>query len=99
MRFRTIPGNVFPSVQASWFRRFSIRFVLNPLFAPEIGWVEALYECPYGRIVSNWKIEGDEFEWEVEIPPNTEAKVHVSGEVKARTLGSGTYDLKSNAAG
>ena len=37
------------------------------------------YESPYGEIVSNWKIETNEFEWEVTIPPNSTATVYIQG--------------------
>lgn len=40
-----------------------------------IQWVNCSFNSPKGTIVSNWKIEGDSFSLEVEIPENTDAKI------------------------
>ncbi len=37
------------------------------------------YESQYGEIVSNWKIEADQFEWDVTIPANSTATVYIPG--------------------
>ncbi|NIG54106.1 family 78 glycoside hydrolase catalytic domain [Chitinophaga sp. Cy-1792] len=44
-----------------------------------ITWVRASYNCPYGKIVSNWKKEGDKLQMEVEIPTGTTATVIIPG--------------------
>lgn len=49
------------------------RFRLDPLFDPRVGWVEASFDSPYGLIVSNWRIDGNKAEWDIVVPPNTEA--------------------------
>ena len=33
----------------------------------------------FGEIVSDWKVNGDRFEWTVVVPPNTRATVHLPG--------------------
>ena len=46
------------------------------LLAPEttgLAWVKAYHDCPYGTIRSEWRIDGDRFDWTIEIPPNTTA--------------------------
>ena len=54
----------------------------------------------YGKIKSAWKIEGDNFIYEVEIPANTTATVILPGkEKKPQTLGSGKYSFSSSATG
>jgi len=40
-----------------------------------IHWVKASYVCMRGRIVSNWRVRGDQFILSVEIPANTTATV------------------------
>ena len=44
-----------------------------------VDWVKCNYESHYGKIISNWSIEKDQFNWEVSIPVNTTARVYVSG--------------------
>ena len=69
-------------------------FLLNPLPAREIGWVKSNYETPYGRVVSNWKIIGNSFQWNYEIPPNSEALVKAPGK-RARRQGAGKYSIEA----
>ena len=57
-----------------------------------LTWVKASYECPYGRIVSNWRVEGGRFTLHVEVPPNTRAEVWLPGAKEATTVGAGVYD-------
>ncbi len=49
--------------------------------APEIGhgvtWAKGHYDSIHGRIVSDWKIEGEKLRWKVTIPANTEATLSV----------------------
>jgi len=53
--------------------------ILRPALVKSVDWVNCNYESPYGEIVSNWKIEATEFEWEVTIPPNSTATVYIPG--------------------
>ena len=39
--------------------------------------VAAQHETPYGRLSSSWKLEGGRFVLDVEVPPNTTARVRV----------------------
>jgi alpha-L-rhamnosidase len=41
--------------------------------------VNCSYSSSYGEIVSNWKIEADQFKWEVTIPVNSTATVYIPG--------------------
>jgi alpha-L-rhamnosidase len=78
------------------------RFVLRPMPGETLDWIECEFNSPHGLIRSNWKQEGSNLEWEVSVPPNTEATVHVptgyaqlrlkDGEEPApRILGAGQY--------
>ena len=44
---------------------------------PQLGWGKSSVESPYGTIRSEWKNEGQTFDWTVEIPPNTIATLHI----------------------
>ena len=51
--------------------------VLKPFMPDDLAWVNASHESPYGTIESHWKKEGDTLHWNVVVPPNTTATVHV----------------------
>jgi alpha-L-rhamnosidase len=34
-------------------------------------------QSPYGKIVSNWKLENGSFMWDISVPANSTATVHV----------------------
>ena len=40
-------------------------------------WVKSHHISPYGKIVSNWKREGEKLTMDVTIPPNTTAAIYV----------------------
>jgi hypothetical protein len=52
-------------------------FVLAPWFTSLLDAAEAVYESPYGTILSRWQRTNARFTWEFEIPANTRADVHV----------------------
>ena len=51
--------------------------VIKPIPVGDLTWVKAHYDSLYGRIVSNWRILGDQLAMEVTIPANTTATIHV----------------------
>lgn len=53
------------------------RFILAPQPDPASGltWAKGHYDSIRGRIVSDWKIDKDQFAFHCEIPPNTTARV------------------------
>ncbi len=55
------------------------RFILAPQPDPATGLTEAegFYDSPYGRIVSKWKLRGNELQMEIEVPANTMASVRI----------------------
>ena len=60
----------------------------------------AEHQTMYGIIKSGWKIEGDNFMYEVEIPANTTATVILPGKEKEpQKLGSGKYSFSFSATG
>ena len=48
-----------------------------------LTWVKAHHDSPYGRIVSNWKREGELVIMDVAIPPNSTATVYVPAKTDA----------------
>lgn len=53
----------------------------------------AEFESMYGLVKSSWKIEGDKFIYDVEIPANTTATVTLPGSKEVKELGSGNYSF------
>jgi alpha-L-rhamnosidase len=50
-------------------------FTLAPSTPDGLEFVNCAYQSPYGKIVSNWKREGNAYRYEVEIPPGSIANV------------------------
>lgn len=48
-------------------------FFLQPQFTTRLSRVEATLDSPYGLIVSRWQVKGDQFLYDVTIPPNSSA--------------------------
>jgi len=53
------------------------KIIIRPAIVGDLHWVKGSYDSIHGRIVSNWKREGDELTMEITIPPNTAATVFV----------------------
>lgn len=51
--------------------------VLRPDLVGGLTWVRAWHDGPNGRIASAWSLDGASFRWDVTIPPNTTATIHV----------------------
>ncbi len=56
------------------------RSVLHPTPGGGLTYARASVHTPYGVLSSAWKVEGDLFEWQFTVPPNTTAEVRVPGE-------------------
>jgi hypothetical protein len=63
--------------------------VIKPVPVGDLTWVKAHYDSLYGRIVSNWRIQGDRLIMEVTIPANTTATIHVPTRDPAAVTESG----------
>ncbi len=66
---------------------------LKPYPIEGLDFVNCSYESVSGRIESNWRRDGNRFEWDITIPANTEAEVWIPSKngYKIKTLGSGKY--------
>jgi len=70
---------------------------LKPYPIEGLDFVNCAYNSVSGRIESNWKREGNHFEWDFTIPTNTTAEVCLPTEngYEVKTFGSGKYHLTS----
>jgi alpha-L-rhamnosidase len=64
--------------------------VIRPTPGGDLTWVKASYNCQYGKIVSDWKIENEKVIMNVEIPKGTTASVYIPGGEK-KEVGEGKY--------
>jgi len=63
--------------------------LINPRPLGDLTWVKAHHDSLYGRIVSNWQLEGDKLTMDVTIPANTTATVFVPAKDQAGVTESG----------
>lgn len=65
--------------------------VLKPNFEiQDCFFTNTSYDTPYGKVVSNWKKNLQHLEWNIEVPCNTTAEVHLP-DGKIKKIGSGKY--------
>ena len=69
--------------------------IMKPTIIDGLNHVAASHKSQYGIIKSEWKIEGNEFNWDVTIPANTTATIYIPGEETPQQIGSGTYNFAS----
>ena len=51
--------------------------IMRPRPGGGLSFAGATHDSMYGRIESRWEIDGGKFQWNIVIPPNTNATVHV----------------------
>ena len=67
--------------------------IMKPDFEiPDLENVDASYMTPFGNVVSKWKKTLMHLNWEISIPANTTAEVHMP-DGKIENLGSGSYSF------
>lgn len=69
--------------------------IIQP-YTATLDWVKCDYDSPYGRIVSNWKREGDKLIMDVTILTNTTATVYVPAKDEAGVTESGKPASKAD---
>ena len=70
------------------------KIIIKPAIVGDLTWVKAHFDSPYGRIVSNWKRDGNQLTMDITIPANTTATVLAPGE-SSRKVGPGVYQFQS----
>lgn len=63
--------------------------VMRPVPVGDLNACKAVYRSIHGRIISDWRIEGGKFAWNVEIPANTTATIYVPANDAASVMESG----------
>jgi alpha-L-rhamnosidase len=72
------------------------RILIRPEVVGDLTWVKAHFDSPYGRIASDWKIDGNQLTMDVTVPANTTATVMVPGKNGGtHNVGSGHYRFTS----
>lgn len=69
-------GGIQPGPEARGFDHIVIR----PQPVKGLGWVRCSYQSVRGKIISNWRREGDRLIMEIEIPVNATARIFVQAE-------------------
>jgi alpha-L-rhamnosidase len=67
------------------------RFRVCPVVGEGVTSAGYSFDSPYGRIVTAWRVEGDQFHLDVTVPPNTSADVWLPNTTTAEHVGSGTH--------
>ena len=65
------------------------KIIMKPTVPAGLSFVNASYTSMHGLIKSNWKNSTDKFEWDISIPANTSAVVHIpAGSIEEITEGT-----------
>ena len=51
--------------------------IMNPILINDLSYAKASYRSIYGTIVSDWKIDGDKYIWNISVPVNTKATISI----------------------
>jgi len=79
--YENITG-IKPDPGAPGFKHFS----LQPQIGGGLTYARCEYQSPYGLIKSHWWIEGDSLNWDVTVPPNSTATVHIPSGINDKIL-------------
>jgi alpha-L-rhamnosidase len=71
------------------------KIIIKPAVVGDLTWVKCYHDSPYGRIISNWKLEGQKLTMEVTIPANTTATIYVPANDAAGVTESGKLATKA----
>jgi alpha-L-rhamnosidase len=63
--------------------------MMRPSFDAGLNEADASYESPYGKIASHWKIQRDTIVWDITIPANASAAIHIPAKSAAAVNESG----------
>ena len=70
------------------------RIRICPRPGGDLTWAKAELDCPYGRISSHWKRDGEMFSLQATIPPNTQATIELP-DGKSYEVGPGMHSFES----
>lgn len=69
-------GGIRPDIENPGFEKF----VLAPFVPENLEYIKTSYESPFGKIVSNWKKNGEQVIYKFEIPPGSAAEIMLEKE-------------------
>lgn len=78
-------AGIASDVNAAGFKKI----IMKPDLTDKLKYVKASHNSLYGNIVSDWKLEGKSFTWNVEIPVNTSALVYIPAKNEGKILVNG----------
>ena len=70
--------------------------IMKPYPVGHLSFVKATHFSPYGLISSEWRKQGEQFNWKISIPANTTATVYVPANSVDRVTESGKPILRTN---
>jgi alpha-L-rhamnosidase len=69
-------------------------FFLAPHPISGLKWTRTYYNCPFGRITSDWSVSDGVLEWTIEVPQGTTATVSLPFTQQTKHLKPGQHKLK-----
>ncbi|HVV06234.1 MAG TPA: alpha-L-rhamnosidase C-terminal domain-containing protein, partial [Puia sp.] len=70
------------------------RIRMQPVFPEGLNSVQASYQTPYGEVGSRWIKKNGVLAWDISVPPNAEAEVHLP-DGKVEVIGAGNYHFEA----
>jgi alpha-L-rhamnosidase len=78
-------GGIQPDLAQPGFKHI----IMNPRIPAGLTFARAEHHCPYGPIISDWKLDGSTFIWNITVPANTTATLYVPAASAANVTESG----------
>lgn len=72
------------------------KIIMKPIPDRRLGFVEASYDSPVGKITSDWKYSGKKWIWKFTIPEGAVAEVTLPGETETKEYTPGSYKIELN---
>jgi alpha-L-rhamnosidase len=82
-------GGIRPVENVPAYRKVRIQ----PQIPGGMTWANTSQETPFGKLVVNWKLAGDQLELEIEIPVGVEAEVVIPPSAKSYKLNDKEYEM------
>jgi alpha-L-rhamnosidase len=70
------------------------RIRMQPVVPEGLNSVQASYQTPYGEVGSRWIKKNGVLAWDISVPPNAEAEVHLP-DGKVEVIGAGNYHFEA----
>ena len=85
-------GGILPDEKAPGFKSVTIR----PQIPAGVEWVKTSKETPYGKVRSEWRVDGNKMIFDIEIPANSTATFHSPVATSDCTLNGVSTAMNSN---